>query len=74
MQLFMCQTFLENGDLVMTKWISVKERLPKDGRYLVCEKSIPPWIGVCSLRNGKWDIDISHYMSLPNPPEKENEP
>jgi len=49
------------------KWISVKERFPeKDGRYLVIEMHFTPWVGVCSLRNGKWDNgSVSHWMELP---------
>lgn len=53
----------------MSKWISVKERLPeKDGRYLVTEIYSSPWVGVCSLRQGKWDSgSVSHWMELPEP-------
>ena len=52
-----------------SNWISVKERLPeKDGRYLVTETYSSPWVGVCSLRNGKWDSgSVSHWMYLPEP-------
>jgi hypothetical protein len=51
----------------MDKWISIKEKIPeKDGRYLVTEAYNWPWVGVCSLRNGKWDSStVSHWMELP---------
>jgi hypothetical protein len=50
-------------------WINIKDRLPeKDGRYIVCEKCSPVWIGVCSLRKGKWDMDVIAWMELPKPP------
>lgn len=52
------------------EWISVKDRLPdKDGRYLVVEDYSSKWVGVCSMRNGKFDTDISHWMELPHAPE-----
>ncbi len=53
------------------EWISVKERFPEDGRYLVCTAHSPNWIGVSSLRKGKWDDSmVSHYMPLPEPPKE----
>jgi hypothetical protein len=56
----------------MTNWISVKEKLPdKEGRYFVYVPSPPcPWMGVSSLRNGKFDdTTASHWMPLPSQPE-----
>jgi hypothetical protein len=57
----------------MSEWISIKDKLPdKDGRYLVVENWVSDsfWIGVCSLRNGKWDTThITHWQELPELPE-----
>lgn len=54
----------------MTNWIKCKERMPdKDGRYLVYEGNKYNWIGVCSLRYGKWDsLEVTHWMPLPSLP------
>jgi len=52
-------------------WKSVKDGLPeKDGRYLVVEvHTYYPWIGVCSLREGKWDSpSIKYWQELPEAP------
>lgn len=57
-------------------WINAKERMPeKDGRYLVSEDSSYTWIGVATMRQGEFDIPITHWMPLPQPPiqEKRNE-
>ena len=52
------------------KWINVEERLPeKNGRYLVVEANHYKWVGVCSMREGKFDFGITHWMSLPEPPK-----
>lgn len=51
-------------------WISVKDRLPeKDGRYLVVEDHHLNWVGVSSMRGGKFDMTIMHWMELPLSPE-----
>lgn len=56
----------------MNEWISAKERLPeKDGRYLIVEKHFSKWVGVSSMRNGRFDFEITHWMPLPSPPEQE---
>lgn len=53
----------------MTEWIKTSERMPdEDGRYLVVEKHASGyiWVGVCSLRNGKWDIsNVIAWDKLP---------
>lgn len=57
----------------MSEWIKCSKRLPeKDGRYLVF---VPypsyPWVGVSSLRKGKFDDDnVTHWMPLPEPPNE----
>jgi hypothetical protein len=54
----------------MSEWIAIKDRLPdKDGRYLVY---VPHWnwIGVSSLRQGKFDdTTATHWMILPEKPK-----
>ena len=54
----------------MTEWINIKDKLPKkDGRYLVYIPNYK-WIGVSSLRNGKWDDNaLTHWMPLPEAPK-----
>ena len=52
------------------KWISAKDKLPdKDGRYLVVEDHSYKWIGVCAMRDGKFDMKIKYWMYLPEAPE-----
>lgn len=54
----------------MSEWISVSERLPeKDGRYLVVEEHCSNWVGVSSMRHGKFDMDVTYWMPLPTVPE-----
>lgn len=60
----------------MTKWNSVKDNPPKeDGRYTVyVPYNHHHWIGVSSLRQGKFDdATATHWMPLPQPPETKNE-
>jgi hypothetical protein len=51
-------------------WKNVKrDGLPeKDGRYLVVEDHHGLWIGVSSMRKGEFDMEITHWMPLPEPP------
>jgi len=55
----------------MSEWISVTDKLPeKDGRYLIVEDAPYKWVGVCSIRNGKWDSSsVIYWMPLPEPPK-----
>ena len=60
----------------MTNWIKCSYQQPqKDDRYLVVERHARlkyEWIGVCSLRNGKWDSDrIIYWAELPEAPKDE---
>lgn len=51
-------------------WISVKDTLPEnDGRYLVVENHLYKWIGVSSMRDGVFDLAITHWMFLPEEPK-----
>lgn len=54
----------------MNNWIKCSERMPdKDGRYLVFESPYN-WIGVSSLREGKWDCkQTTYWCPLPEKPE-----
>ncbi len=55
----------------MNDWINAKERLPeKDGRYLVVEDHHYKWVGVCSMRNGKFDMPIKYWMPLQEAPNE----
>lgn len=57
----------------MSEWIKCSKRLPeKDGRYLVVEVyPTCPWVGVSSLRDGKWDSAVTVYwMELPPLPDE----
>lgn len=51
-------------------WIKAADRMPEeDGRYLVTENHSYKWVGVCSMRNGVFDMGITHWMPLPGAPE-----
>jgi hypothetical protein len=61
------------GEQNMIEWISCKEKMPeKDGRYLVVEVFINHhWVGVSSLRGGKWDcVKTEWWAELPTAPEE----
>jgi hypothetical protein len=51
-------------------WISAKNPPKEDGRYLVVEEGKNyRWVGVCTLREGKWDSSqVTLWMPLPEPP------
>ena len=50
-------------------WTEAKEKMPeKDGRYLVVEDHSYNWVGVSTMRDGKFDMPITHWMELPNAP------
>lgn len=53
-----------------SSWKSATDRPPeKDGRYIVYEPRYG-WIGVSSLRHGKWDdTGVTHWMELPEKPQ-----
>lgn len=56
----------------MWQWIDVKDRMPEiDDRYLVIEDHHYNWIGISTMRHGKFDINITHWMPLPQPPIKD---
>jgi hypothetical protein len=54
----------------MNDWIDAKTNPPpRDGRYFVTERhSSWNWVGVCSLREGKWDSPaVIAWQPLPRP-------
>lgn len=58
----------------MSNWIKTSERLPeKDGRYLVVEDHYTKWLGVATMRGGKFDIPILFWQDLPSPPQEPSE-
>jgi hypothetical protein len=51
------------------EWIDAKDNLPeKDGRYLVVEDHFGSWVGVSSMREGKFDTQVKYWMELPKAP------
>lgn len=53
------------------EWVNAKERLPdKDGRYLVVEDHYHDWVGVTTMRNGKFNMPIKYWMELPKAPNE----
>lgn len=54
------------------QWINAKERMPeKDGRYLVVEDHPScKWVGVSTMRRGKFDMPITHWQLLPEVPNE----
>jgi hypothetical protein len=55
----------------MSKWIKAWERMPpEDGRYLVVEDHHYKWVGVSTMRRGKFDMDILYWQELPALPEE----
>lgn len=66
------------GELANYKWISVKDRLPEPKKDVLVYSEIehPHKIRVDFLKaSGQWfnSFHVTHWMSLPQPPEKENE-
>jgi hypothetical protein len=54
----------------VNEWINAKEQMPdKNGRYLVIEDHSYHWMGISTLRNGRFDMPILYWMDLPKKPE-----
>lgn len=53
------------------EWISIKKRMPhKDGLYLAVEDHYAKWIGLSMMKNGIFDMPVSHWMNLPESPNE----
>lgn len=55
-------------------WISSKDHMPeKDGRYLVVEEHWTAWVGVSSMRQGKFDVQPLYWQEIPEAPKEKKE-
>lgn len=58
----------------MSEWISVKDRLPEEGKNVLCLDSSDNYYSVGWIEDGLWEdgefvgIDFTHWMPLPEPP------
>lgn len=56
-------------------WISVKDRLPEDGKEVICYEFDYAIYTLGDYRRGKWDISserprVTHWRELPTPPKE----
>lgn len=60
-----------------SRWISIKERLPENVKLVLIWSALKrPELGYYSQTSGWWALGVSaiiptHWMPLPEPPEKE---
>ena len=79
-----CSVFLNSADVEpVQKWISVKDRLPEAGGYVVCIAKRNPFSRfmpmVAKIEKNGWVNPIteqyisavSHWMPIPEPPKEE---
>lgn len=72
-----CKFFQNKADFVEVKWISVKDRLPKnEERVLVAVDSDKSTTKIDTDRMVyrqwvRWVMSVTHWMPLPEPPMKE---
>ena len=67
--------------VTVQEWISVKDRLPKDGRYLTVRYdhvTRSSFVDILWFERGDWwnrhcpgDYAVTHWMPLPQPPKGE---
>ena len=65
----------------MSEWISVNDRLPRDGRYLTIrydQVTHSSFADILWFERGDWwnghypgNYSVTHWMPLPEPPEEE---
>lgn len=68
-----------NG-VTVQEWISVKDRFPKDGRYLTVrydQVTCSSFVDILWFERGDWwkrhypgDYAVTHWMPLPEPPKE----
>lgn len=70
--------YIQQLEAKVPKWISVEERLPEYGRYLVITRkgNAGPKAHTATYNHMGWWThsnfgDITHWMPLPEPPEEE---
>lgn len=64
----------------VNEWISVKDRLPRDGRYLTVrydQVTRSSFVDILWFERGDWwnrhypgDYGVTHWMPLPDPPKE----
>lgn len=61
-----------HANIIFT-WIPIEYGLPeKAGRYLVAEKHHSKWMGISAFRDGKFDLEVTHWAPLlPHPAGEE---
>ena len=79
---YIADTLLDNG-VTVQEWISVKDRLPEDGGYVVCIAKRNPFSRFMPMvarieKNGwanpiteQYISEVTHWMPMPNPPKGE---
>ena len=79
---YIADTLLDNG-VTVQEWISVKDRLPEAGGYVVCIAKRNPFSIFMPMvarieKNGwvnpiteQYISEVTHWMPLPEPPEEE---
>lgn len=70
--------YITQLEACVPKWISVKDRLPEDGRYLVVTQKADGYADVNTAAYndmGWWTLsnfgDITHWMPIPEMPKEE---
>lgn len=70
------------GGIKMSKWISVKDRLPEPGRYVACIAKRNPFSRFMPMvarieKNGwanpiteQYISEVTHWLPLPEPPKE----
>ena len=79
---YIADTLLDNG-VTVQKWISVDDRLPETGGYVVCIAKRNPFSRfmpmVARIKKNGWVnpiteqyiLEVTHWMPIPQPPKGE---
>lgn len=71
------------GGIKMSKWISVKDKMPQPGRYVACIAKRNPFSRFMPMvarieKNGwanpiteQYISEVTHWMPLPEPPKED---